>query len=80
VRQAGGFAAQLADIEEVSAFHGDDYEVLVHRFFRKDRAVMFELVDKMELVATSADDSELAALEHSAAEGAGSRGAGLDAT
>lgn len=56
MRQLGGFAAQLADIEEVSAFHGDDYEVLVHRFFRKDRAVMFELVDKMELVATSADD------------------------
>ena len=52
----------------------------MHRFFRKDRTVMFELVDKMELVATSADDSELAALEHSAAEGAGSRGAGLDAT
>ena len=35
--------AQLADIEEVSAFHGDNYEVLVHRFFRRDRAVMFEL-------------------------------------
>jgi TnpA family transposase len=67
VRQAGGFAAQLADIEEVSAFHGDNYEVLVHRFFRKDRAVMFELVDKLELVATSTDDSVLAALEHARA-------------
>ena len=43
VERAGGFAAQLADIEEVSAFHGDNYEVLVARFFRKDRAVMFEL-------------------------------------
>src|SRR5271166_7160385 len=44
VEEAGGFAAQLADIEEVSAYHGDNYEVLVHRFFRKDRPVMFDLV------------------------------------
>jgi hypothetical protein len=64
VQEAGGFAAQLADIEEVSAFHGDNYEVLVHRFFRKDRAVMFELAGKLELVATSSDASVLAALEH----------------
>ena len=43
VEEDGGFAAQLAGIEEVPAFHGDNYEVLVHRFFRKDRAVMFDL-------------------------------------
>nr|WP_238581065.1 DUF4158 domain-containing protein [Streptomonospora alba] len=36
VEQAGGFASQLADIEEVSAFHGDNHEILVHRFFKKD--------------------------------------------
>ena len=67
VEEAGGFAAQLAGIEEVSAFHGDNYEVLVHRFFRKDRAVMFELAGKLELVATSSDASVLAALEHARA-------------
>src|SRR5699024_11857763 len=31
VEGAGGVAAQLADIGEVSAFHGDTYEGLVHR-------------------------------------------------
>jgi TnpA family transposase len=67
VEEAGGFAAQLAGIEEVSAFHGDNYEVLVHRFFRKDRAVMFELASKLELVATSSDAPVLAALEHARA-------------
>ena len=67
VREAGGFAAQLSDIEEVSAFHGDNYEVLVHRFFRKDRAVMFDLAAKLDLVATSSDASVLAALEHARA-------------
>jgi hypothetical protein len=61
VQEAGGFATQLSDIEEVSAYHGDNYEVLVHRFFRKDRAVMFELASKLDLVATSSDDSVLAA-------------------
>ncbi|MER6582723.1 hypothetical protein [Nonomuraea sp. NPDC001023] len=39
VEQAGGFAAQLADIEEVAAFHGDAHELLVYRFFKKDRPV-----------------------------------------
>jgi TnpA family transposase len=67
VEEAGGFAAQLADIEEVSAYHGDNYEVLVHRFFRTDRAVMFDLAAKLDLVATSSDDSVLAALEHARA-------------
>ena len=49
----GKAAAQLSDIEEVSAYHGDNYEVLVRRFFRTDRAVMFELAAKLDLVATS---------------------------
>jgi hypothetical protein len=62
VEEAGGFTAQLSDIEEVSAFHGDNYEVLVHRFFRKDRSVMFDLAGKLDLVATSSDASVLAAL------------------
>ena len=62
VEEAGGFAAQLADIEEVPAYHGDNYEVLVNRFFRKDRAVMFDLAGGLELVATSSDASVLAAL------------------
>ncbi|GIH78197.1 hypothetical protein Plo01_46260 [Planobispora longispora] len=64
VQQAGGFSAQLADIESVAAFHGDNYEVLAHRFFAKDRSVMFDLVAKLELKATSADDSVLVALGH----------------
>ncbi len=51
----------------MSAYHGDNYEVLVHRFFRKDRAVMFELGGKLDLVATSSDASVLAALEHARA-------------
>ena len=67
VEEAGGFAAQLSGIEEVSAFHGDNYEVLVHRFFRKDRAVMFDLAGKLDLVATSSDASVLAALDHARA-------------
>ena len=72
VQEAGGFAAQLSDIEEVSAYHGDNYEVLVHRFFRKDRAVMFDLAAKLELVATSSDASVLAtrANERGAGRGA----------
>ena len=64
VEEAGGFAAQLADIEEVAAFHGDAHELLVHRFFKKDRPALFELAGKLRLKATSSDDSVLAALAH----------------
>ena len=67
VEEAGGFAAQLADIEEVPAYHGGNYEVLVNRFFREDRAVMFDLAGRLELVATSSDASVLAALQHARA-------------
>jgi TnpA family transposase len=67
VEDAGGFAAQLASIEEVSAYHGDNYEVLVHRFFKADRAVMFDLAGKLGLVATSSDATALAALRHAQA-------------
>ncbi|MBA8953172.1 hypothetical protein HNR61_004822 [Actinomadura namibiensis] len=67
VEDAGGFAAQFADIEAVTAYHGDNYEVLVHRYFRKDRAVMFDLVGRLELKATSSDASVLAALAHARA-------------
>jgi hypothetical protein len=67
VEEAGGFAAQLAGIEEVSAYHGDNYEVLVHRFFRMDRATMFDLAGKLGLVATSSDASVLTALGHARA-------------
>src|SRR5690606_21280273 len=62
VEAAGGFAAELTSDEEVSAFHGDNHEALVHRFFRKDRAVMLELVGRLQLKATSSDDAVLAAL------------------
>ncbi|MDA8370094.1 MAG: transposase, partial [Nocardiopsaceae bacterium] len=47
-------------------------EVLVHRFFKKDRSVMFDLAGHLELKATSSDDSVLVALEH-AREYAGKR-------
>jgi TnpA family transposase len=62
VAGAGDLAKQLADIEEVSAYHGDNHEMLMQRFFRKDRAVMFELASRLQFEATSADRSVLDAL------------------
>ena len=64
VAAAGGFEAQLADIEAVSAYHGDNHQLLVERFYRRDRAQMFATVAELELHATSADRSVLEALAH----------------
>ncbi len=64
IERAGGFAAQLAAIEQVSAIHGDNYELLAQRYFKKDRPVLFDLVSLLKLEATTRDDSVLVALEH----------------
>lgn len=64
VEEVGGFAAQLADIEEVPAYHGDNYELLVARYFKSDRATALALAGSLTLQATSADHSVLDALMH----------------
>jgi hypothetical protein len=67
VEGLGGFEAQYAQIEKVSAHHGDNWEVLVHGHLKADRPVMFDLTDVIELKATSEDASVLAALAHAKA-------------
>jgi TnpA family transposase len=67
VEKAGGFAAQFADIEEVSAFHGDNYELLVARYFKADRVTALALAGSLTLQATSADHSVVEALLHAVA-------------
>ncbi|MEU6406528.1 DUF4158 domain-containing protein [Streptomyces sp. NPDC046985] len=64
VDKLGGFEAQYAQIEKVSAHHGDDWEVLLHGHLKADRPVMFDLTDVIELKATSEDVSVLHALAH----------------
>ena len=67
VERAGGFEAELADIEVVAAHHANHYMPLVDRNFRRDRATMFAFVRTVELEATSADRSVLDALDHAVA-------------
>jgi TnpA family transposase len=63
----GGFEAQYAQIEKVSAHHGDNWEVLLHGHLKADRPVMFDMTDVIELKATSEDTGVLDALLHSKA-------------
>ena len=67
VEQAGGFEAQLADIEAVAAHHANNYMPLVAGHRRRDRPTMFAFVSAVELEATSADRSVLDAVEHALA-------------
>ena len=64
VESAGGFAGQYADIDRVSAHHGDNHAPLVARHFRRDRAAMLAMAGALELQATSADRSVLDALDY----------------
>ena len=67
VEQAGGFDAELADIEAVAAHHANNYMPLVARHRRRDRATLFAFVGAVELEATSVDRSVLDAVEHALA-------------
>ncbi|MFD3734183.1 DUF4158 domain-containing protein [Streptomyces sp. NPDC058632] len=60
----GGFAKQYEQIEKVSAHHGNFWEVLLYGQIGRDRAVMFDLVEKLEFTATSEDGRVLDALAH----------------
>ncbi|MFD6278072.1 Tn3 family transposase [Streptomyces sp. NPDC060209] len=60
----GGFAKQYEQIEKVSAHHGNFWEVLLYGQIGRDRAVMFDLADKLEFTATSEDSRVLDALAH----------------
>jgi hypothetical protein len=67
VEDAGGFDAQLAEIEALSAHHANNYMPLVERHHRRDRATMFAFTTVVELEATSAARSILDAVEHARA-------------
>ncbi|MEU1216379.1 Tn3 family transposase [Streptomyces sp. NPDC005790] len=60
----GGFAKQYEQIEKVSAHHGNFWEVLLYGQIGRDRAVMFDLAEKLEFTATSEDRRVLDALAH----------------
>ncbi|MCX4784567.1 DUF4158 domain-containing protein [Streptomyces sp. NBC_01264] len=67
VEGSGGFDAQLAEIEALSAYRGGNWTPLVERFFRPDRPTMFKLAQILTFVPTSRDRSVLDALEHAVA-------------
>ncbi|WP_274919543.1 Tn3 family transposase [Streptomyces sp. WZ-12] len=67
VKRAGGFDAQLGQIEALAAHHGNNFTPLVERFFRPDRPTMFKLARRLTFVATSQDRRVLDALEHALA-------------
>src|SRR5262249_52901287 len=60
----GGFARQYEQIERVSAHHGNFWEVLLYGQIGRDRALMFDLAEKLEFTATSEDGRVLDALAH----------------
>jgi hypothetical protein len=67
VEAAGGFDAELGDIDAVSAHHANNYMPLVAVRFRRDRSTMFAFVRAVGLEATSTDIKVLDAVEHAMA-------------
>ncbi len=49
VERAGGAAAQLADIEEVTAYQHDNHELLIQQFFKADRSTMLALAENRHI-------------------------------
>lgn len=61
--QAGGVAALSSTHEAVSAHHGNNWAPLMERYCRSHRSVLFELLDTLDLEATSTDRTVLDAVE-----------------
>ena len=61
---SAGSTQQYEQIEKVSAHHGNFWEVLLYGQIGRDRAVMFDLAEKLEFTATSEDSRVLDALAH----------------
>lgn len=60
----GGGVSELAGAHErVSAFHGDNYLPFLHRHHRSSRSALFDLLDTLELIPTTADRTVLDAVE-----------------
>lgn len=64
VEELGGFDQQYEQIEKVSAHHGNFWEVLLYGQIGRDRAVMFDLAEKLEFTETSEDRRVSDALAH----------------
>jgi hypothetical protein len=73
VLSSGSFDAEFADIEAVAAHHGNNHEVLVARFYKRDRAPMFDLVGTPAFEAVSEDRRVLDALAHARAHQSATR-------
>ncbi|MET7550253.1 hypothetical protein ABZS95_38455 [Streptomyces sp. NPDC005479] len=67
VLTSGSFAEEFAGIEAVATHHGNNHEVLVARFYKLDRAPVFDLVGRLEFEAVSEDRRVVDALAHARA-------------
>ncbi|MET9777233.1 Tn3 family transposase, partial [Streptomyces sp. NPDC006367] len=64
IEAAGGFEAQMAELEALDAYRGSNYTALVERFFKPDRPTMFKIARRLSFTETSTDRSVLDALDH----------------
>lgn len=64
VRQAVAGAAQVADIEEITAYQHDNHGLLIQQFFQADRATMLAPAAILRFKAAMADRRVLEALDH----------------
>jgi TnpA family transposase len=60
--EAGGVDQVSTEHAAISAHHGNNYLPLLERYYKSHRPVLLELLARLDLVATSADDSVLTAL------------------
>ena len=59
----GGVEALSTSHEQVSAFHGDNCLPFLEQHYRTSRATLFDMLDVLDLVATTADRKVLDAVE-----------------
>jgi TnpA family transposase len=64
LEEAGGLDALAAAHEAVSAYHGNNYLLLLDQHYRSHRSALFTLVESIDLESTNAERSVLDAVEY----------------
>ena len=55
VQTNGGWSALLEECEAITAYNGNNYYPLLHKFYRSHRSTLFSLIGTLEFVSTSQD-------------------------
>jgi TnpA family transposase len=64
VQTNGGWSTLLEECEAITAYNGNNYYPLLHKYYRSHRSTLFSLIGTLEFVSTSQDKTNTSVLAY----------------